>query len=99
MDYQIGEDIKEKLIPRAIDWYTGKALKYEEIEDDHFFVGDEEDDEDDDDRDDEDDEDDDDDEVSNKIQFTFAFTSNSLIFFFFFFFLTLTCLERTSFFI
>ncbi|CAG8460216.1 12934_t:CDS:2 [Ambispora leptoticha] len=31
-DYQIGEDIKEKLIPRAIDWYTGKALRYEEIE-------------------------------------------------------------------
>ncbi|CAG8476324.1 148_t:CDS:2 [Acaulospora colombiana] len=26
MDYQIGEDIKEKLIPRAVDWYTGKAL-------------------------------------------------------------------------
>ncbi|CAG8577570.1 6360_t:CDS:2 [Paraglomus brasilianum] len=29
-DYQMGEDIKEKLIPRAIDWYTGKALQYEE---------------------------------------------------------------------
>ncbi|CAG8592706.1 9929_t:CDS:2, partial [Racocetra fulgida] len=27
LDYQIGEDIKEKLIPRAIDWYTGKALE------------------------------------------------------------------------
>ncbi|CAG8727700.1 35397_t:CDS:2, partial [Racocetra persica] len=24
LDYQIGEDIKEKLIPRAIDWYTDK---------------------------------------------------------------------------
>ncbi|CAG8698128.1 7666_t:CDS:10, partial [Funneliformis caledonium] len=39
MDYQIGEDIKEKLIPRAIDWYTGKALKYEEIEENPFFTG------------------------------------------------------------
>ncbi|CAG8754014.1 16636_t:CDS:2, partial [Dentiscutata erythropus] len=27
MDYQIGEDIKEKLIPRAIDWYTD-ILRY-----------------------------------------------------------------------
>ncbi|CAG8509482.1 8295_t:CDS:2 [Acaulospora morrowiae] len=35
MDYQIGEDIKEKLIPRAIDWYTGKALKYEDILEDY----------------------------------------------------------------
>ncbi|CAG8564565.1 1284_t:CDS:2 [Ambispora gerdemannii] len=34
LDYQVGEDIKEKLIPRAVDWYTGKALKYEEIVDD-----------------------------------------------------------------
>ncbi|CAG8716981.1 13781_t:CDS:2 [Rhizophagus irregularis] len=35
MDYQIGEDIKEKLIPRAVDWYTGKALKYEDIIDEY----------------------------------------------------------------
>merc|ERR1712000_586667 len=32
-DYQLGEDIKEKLIPRAIDWFTGAALAYEEIDD------------------------------------------------------------------
>lgn len=34
MDYQIGEDIKEKIIPRAIDYFTGKALEYEMISDD-----------------------------------------------------------------
>ncbi|KAG2117538.1 hypothetical protein BD769DRAFT_1484435, partial [Suillus cothurnatus] len=34
MDYQIGEDLKEKIIPRAIDYFTGKALKYNVIEED-----------------------------------------------------------------
>ncbi len=34
LDYQLGEDIKEKIIPRAIDWFTGEALVFEEIEDD-----------------------------------------------------------------
>ncbi|ETI23076.1 hypothetical protein G647_04872 [Cladophialophora carrionii CBS 160.54] len=33
LDYQLGEDIKEKLIPRAIDWFTGEALAFEEFED------------------------------------------------------------------
>ena len=33
LDYQLGEDIKEKLIPRAIDWFTGEALQFEEMED------------------------------------------------------------------
>jgi nucleosome assembly protein 1-like 1 len=33
LDYQLGEDIKEKLIPRAIDWFTGEALQFEEYED------------------------------------------------------------------
>ncbi|KAI9796216.1 MAG: hypothetical protein M1835_004478 [Candelina submexicana] len=32
LDYQLGEDIKEKLIPRAIDWFTGEALQYEELD-------------------------------------------------------------------
>ncbi|KAJ3299392.1 hypothetical protein HK104_009093 [Borealophlyctis nickersoniae] len=58
-DYEVGEIIKEKLIPRAIDWFTGKALEYEEGEYDEDDMGDwygEEDDEegDDDDDDDED---------------------------------------------
>ncbi|KAI9721464.1 MAG: hypothetical protein M1812_002226 [Candelaria pacifica] len=34
LDYQLGEDIKEKLIPRAIDWFTGEALQYEELDED-----------------------------------------------------------------
>lgn len=56
LDYQLGEDIKEKLIPRAIDWFTGEALQFEELgeemEDDEEFDFDDEDDEDDDDDDD-----------------------------------------------
>jgi nucleosome assembly protein 1-like 1 len=41
LDYQLGEDIKEKLIPRAIDWFTGEALQFEEYEegDDAEFDG------------------------------------------------------------
>jgi nucleosome assembly protein 1-like 1 len=34
LDYQIGEDLKEKIIPRAIDYFTGKALEYDVLEDD-----------------------------------------------------------------
>ncbi|PTB63588.1 NAP-domain-containing protein [Trichoderma citrinoviride] len=34
LDYQLGEDIKEKLIPRAVDWFTGEALAYEEFDED-----------------------------------------------------------------
>jgi len=36
-DYQLGEDLKEKIIPRAIDWFTGKALEYEVFDDDDDF--------------------------------------------------------------
>ncbi|KAL2866334.1 histone chaperone NAP1 [Aspergillus lucknowensis] len=57
LDYQLGEDIKEKLIPRAIDWFTGEALQFEELGDD---VDPDEFDEFDDEDDDEDDEDEDD---------------------------------------
>ncbi|KAA8643167.1 hypothetical protein EYZ11_008974 [Aspergillus tanneri] len=57
LDYQLGEDIKEKLIPRAIDWFTGEALQFEELGDemdpDEFEGEDDEDDEDDDEEDDE----------------------------------------------
>lgn len=50
MDYQLGEDFKEKLIPRAIDYFTGKALRYdgdfeEDFEDDDDEDFDEDDDE------------------------------------------------------
>lgn len=34
LDYQIGELIKDKLIPRAIDWFTGEAMNYEFGEED-----------------------------------------------------------------
>ena len=64
LDYQLGEDIKEKLIPRAIDWFTGEALQYEELDD--MEEGDYEDDDDDEDEEASDDRDEDeesDDEV------------------------------------
>eukprot|EP00842_Homolaphlyctis_polyrhiza_P005674 jgi/Hompol1/6107/HPOL_002224-RA len=35
MDYEIGEAIKDKLIPRAVDWFTGKALEYEDDDEDY----------------------------------------------------------------
>jgi nucleosome assembly protein 1-like 1 len=65
LDYQLGEDIKEKLIPRAIDWFTGEALQFEhgmdDFDEDDFE--DEDDLDDDEDRDDDDEEEEDDDEV------------------------------------
>lgn len=67
LDYQLGEDIKEKLIPRAIDWFTGDALQYEQGFDEDFDDEDfdDEDDEDELDRDDDDeDEEDSDGDVS-----------------------------------
>lgn len=64
LDYQLGEDIKEKLIPRAIDWFTGEALAFEEMDEEDFDEEDfdEDDDEDDlsDDRDEDEESDDDD---------------------------------------
>ncbi|KAL8861337.1 MAG: hypothetical protein Q9178_002209 [Gyalolechia marmorata] len=71
LDYQLGEDIKEKLIPRAVDWFTGEALQFEELDDD-LEEGDfeDEDDEDDDDvsedRDDDDESDEEDDNSKPK---------------------------------
>lgn len=68
LDYQLGEDIKEKLIPRAVDWFTGEALAYEEIDEDDLDAGDFDDDDDEDDDDlseDHDDEEETDDEVSS----------------------------------
>lgn len=64
LDYQLGEDIKEKLIPRAVDWFTGEALQFEELDDEDGESGDfeDEDDEDDDDASDDRDEDEESDE-------------------------------------
>ncbi|KAM0479366.1 hypothetical protein ACHAPX_004577 [Trichoderma viride] len=69
LDYQLGEDIKEKLIPRAVDWFTGEALAYEEFEEDDLEAGDyddEDDDEDDMSEDHDDDEESDEDDESGK---------------------------------
>ncbi|KAH9167923.1 NAP-domain-containing protein [Lactarius sanguifluus] len=44
IDYQIGEDIKEKIIPRAVDYFTGKALEYDMLSDDEDDYEDDEDD-------------------------------------------------------
>ncbi|KAK1927014.1 putative nucleosome assembly protein I [Papiliotrema laurentii] len=51
VDYQLGEEFKEKIIPRAVDYFTGKALRYEDDYSDEEL--DEFDDEDEDDFDDE----------------------------------------------
>ena len=66
LDYQLGEDIKEKLIPHAIDWFTGEALAFEELEDDELESGgfDEDDDDEDDLSEDHDEEEETDEEVS-----------------------------------
>lgn len=58
-DYELGEEFKEKIIPHAVDWFTGKALQYEDFEADYY--DEEEEDEDDEDEEEEDDDDDDDD--------------------------------------
>jgi hypothetical protein len=59
-----GEEFKEKIIPHAVDYFTGKALEYGDYDegDDDFeddFYDDEDDDDEDDDDEDEDDDDDD----------------------------------------
>ncbi|KAF8936766.1 nucleosome assembly protein-domain-containing protein [Dissophora ornata] len=62
IDYGLGEELKDNLIPRAVDWFTGKALQYQDNDDqydDDFDYDDEEEDEDEDEDDDEDDDDDD----------------------------------------
>lgn len=66
LDYQLGEDVKEKLIPRAIDWFTGEALQFEELDEDDLGVGgfeDEDDEEDDDGSDDREEDEESDEEV------------------------------------
>jgi nucleosome assembly protein 1-like 1 len=69
LDYQLGEDIKEKLIPRAIDWFTGEALQFEEMEDmeeGEFDDEDDDEDEESDDHDDDEESEDDDDAAKPK---------------------------------
>jgi len=37
MDYQLGQDLKDRVIPRAIDYFTGKALEWEDEDDEDEF--------------------------------------------------------------
>ena len=66
LDYQLGEDIKEKIVPKAVDYFTGKALEYDMMD---------EDDEDEDYEDIDDDDDDDLDDVSVYSYRTVGFSS------------------------
>ncbi len=77
LDYQLGEDVKEKLIPHAIDWFTGEALQYEGLDEDleEGDFEDEDDEEDDDLSEDRDDEEESDEEVIS-IRTPCAFRSN-----------------------
>lgn len=59
MDYEIGELIKEQIVPNAVDWFTGKALEYAELEDEDDYFGEEGYDEEDEDNEDEEEESDD----------------------------------------
>ena len=78
LDYQLGEDIKEKLIPRAIDWFTGEALQFEELDDDLEEADfEDEDDEDDDDlSEDKDDDDESDEEVRERYTSSIIYTDH-----------------------
>ncbi|KAI5954879.1 NAP1 [Candida theae] len=57
LDYQLGEEIKDRLIPRAVDWFTGDAVDFAYPDE---FDGDEEDEFSDEDGEDEDEDDDED---------------------------------------
>jgi nucleosome assembly protein 1-like 1 len=76
LDYQLGEDIKEKLIPRAIDWFTGEALQYENFED--FDEGEFED-EDDEDEDELSDDRDEDEESDDEVSFAFPRRNSDML--------------------
>ncbi|KAG0297360.1 hypothetical protein BGZ96_006739 [Linnemannia gamsii] len=60
-DYGLGEELKDSIIPRAVDWFTGKALQYQDngdqYDDDFEYDDDEEEDDEDEDEDDDDDDD------------------------------------------
>lgn len=74
LDYQLGEEIKDRLIPRAIDWFTGDAVDFDyqdfegEGDEDEFSDEDGEGDSDDDDDDDDEDDDDNDAATGNQKQ-------------------------------
>ncbi|KAJ1743167.1 histone chaperone [Coemansia sp. RSA 1085] len=70
LDYELAEEFKEKIIPCAIDWFTGKALEYEGLDEEEYddeFMDDYYD-EDDDDDEDEDEDDSDEDGLSRSVK-------------------------------
>ncbi|KAG0739076.1 hypothetical protein G6F57_005751 [Rhizopus arrhizus] len=64
-DYEMGEEFKDKIIPHAVNYFTGKALQYDDFDDENFDDDYYDEDEDEDDEDDDDDDDDDDDTPAN----------------------------------
>ncbi|CCF55764.1 hypothetical protein KAFR_0A03290 [Kazachstania africana CBS 2517] len=46
LDYSLGEQIKDKLVPRAVDWFTGTALEFEYLNEEDEYDDDDDDDED-----------------------------------------------------
>lgn len=36
IDFQIGDDFKDRIIPHAVDYFTGKALEWEDDDDDEW---------------------------------------------------------------
>ena len=68
LDYSIGEQLKDKLIPRAIDWFTGAALEFEFVDDQDEFEEGEEDYDEEQDGDDDDEEQDDQDDFAGQEQ-------------------------------
>ncbi|VYS63947.1 unnamed protein product [Arabidopsis thaliana] len=63
-DYDIGSTIREKIIPRAVSWFTGEAMEAEDFEIDDDEEDDIDEDEDEEDEEDEEDDDDEDEEES-----------------------------------
>ncbi|KAF9936264.1 Nucleosome assembly protein 1-like 1 [Modicella reniformis] len=66
LDYNLGEELKDNIIPHAVDWFTGKALQLkggdDQYEDEFMYDDDEEEEE----KEEEEDEDEDDDELPAK---------------------------------
>jgi nucleosome assembly protein 1-like 1 len=59
-DYDVGSALKEKIIPHAVEWFTGEAAELEDEDFDDEGIEEDDEEEEDDEDDDEDDEDDDD---------------------------------------
>lgn len=65
-DYDIGSTIRDKIIPRAVSWFTGEAIETDDDDDDDDEEEDDDDDEDEDEDEDEEDKENDEDEDDNE---------------------------------